>query len=331
MQKNLLPLPLLLLSLVSQNILSMEKSEQSATPLLTREEIQQRREKLGLPSTSSILEALKLHPIYVQQQKQRPKTKSHQDKQQQEEVNLAISQIINGTIPASDEKESATPETSATIKTGYNWTLRIKALTYSASDLLLYALSQNMFEPDNTDHQALINQGVLECVQAQNNEKLIAILTFAKEQHSGKIRLNEQASENAYQQLNNAQKTQTVTLINNFEQLNAAKQTECVAILQKLQELHENALKQTVELCNALNSECTATKAHYLVLNNEHKKAVSALQKLSPFTFGPRPQTKSWNELTKNIQPTSKNINLTITGLDRHKTAISAVLLENKQ
>lgn len=251
----------------------------------------------------------------------------------QEQLNLAISQLISGNIEVTDEQTTMTPNLTPT-KAGLNWTLYLKSLTHSTADLALYTLRSNMFEHDNSDHLALLDQGILECIKNQKTDKLLDIILLAKEKHAGKIVLADKTAQAAHQQLSSAEENGRVTFIQNFAQLNTEKQAACKALIQDLQKQYTATINKTLELYNSLSSEYETNKKIFRDHSNEDQKIKSALRQLSNPTIVPTTKTISWNDATQDNVSTLRNINLTLDALTHNKSAIKNLshflLLDNK-
>jgi len=287
--------------------------------------------------TISMLEELRQHPRFVnactprQQEEQKLEEQKEQDislelfhgdtQNNQEELNLAISQIISGSIETHDENTTNATNQTPT-KAGFNWTLRLKSLTHSAADLALYTLRSNMFEHDNSDHLALLNQGILECIKDQAIDKLLTIITTTKEKHAGKIVLDDSTSQAAYNELAQAQEAQRTLFVQNFAQATTNQQINCAAVIKELQKKYEMTAAQIVEIENNVNSEYTAKKAEFRALQNKDKKAVSALRKLSNPTIQLETTPTTWDDLTQESLASSKNIELTTAALHNGKATI---------
>lgn len=253
------------------------------------------------------------------------------DNQNQEQFNLAISQLISGSIETSNE-QTTTNQTPT--KAGFNWTLRLKSLTNSSADLTLYTLRSDMFEHDNSDHLALLNQGILECVNAQAKDKLLDIIITTKEKYAGKIILADETAKAAHQLLSLAEENGRATFIQNFAQLNREKQALCKALIQDLQKQYTATIEKTLETMNNLNSEYETNKKEFRAHSNEDQKTMSALRQLSNPTIAPVTKAISWDDATQESTNTLKNINLTLDALTNGKSAIKDLshylLLENK-
>lgn len=255
------------------------------------------------------------------------------DNQNQEQFNLAISQLISGSIETSDEQITTTTSQTPT-KVGFNWTLRLKSLTHSAADLTLYTLHSDMFDHDNSDHLALLSKGILECINAQENDKLLDIIMTTKEKHAGKIALSDEIAQAAHKQLSLAEENGRATFIQNFAQLNTEKQALCKALIQDLQKQYTATIEKTLEIMNNLNSEYEAHKKELRVHSNEDQKIMSALRQLSNPTIIPVKKTISWDDATQDHVSTLRNVNLTLDALTHGKSAIKDLshylLLDNK-
>lgn len=253
------------------------------------------------------------------------------DNQNQEQFNLAISQLISGSIETSNVR---TTTNQTPTKAGFNWTLRLKSLTHSAADLTLYTLQSDMFDYDNSDHLALLNQGILECVKAQENDKLLDIIITTKEKYAGKIILADETAQAAHQLLSLAEENGRATFIQNFAQLNREKQALCKALIQDLQKQYTATIDKTLEIMNNLNSEYEANKKEFRAHSNEDQKTMSALRQLSNPTIAPVTKIISWNDATQDHVNTLRNVNLTLDALTNGKSAIKDLshylLLDNK-
>lgn len=255
--------------------------------------------------------------------------------EEQKEFNLTISRLISGSIDFENSEDKETISNQPTNKTGFCWTLRFKSLTTrSHADLLLYALESNMFEPNNSDHLALLNQGILECTNSQAHDKLLNIITLAKKKHAEKILLEDKTAEAAYQHLSSTENNYNSIFIENFMQLNTEKQALCKALIEDLQKKYTNTIDETLAIMNSLNSEYEVNKKKFRIHSNENQKNLSALRKLSKNTLIPVPKNISWNEATQNNTHTLKNINLTIKALTNEEIAIQNLshhlMLDNK-
>jgi hypothetical protein len=250
----------------------------------------------------------------------------------QEQLNLAISQLISGTIATDEETTTITKETPT--KAGFNWTLRLKSFTHSAADLALYTLRSTMFEHDNSDHLSLLNQGILECVKAEENDKLLDIIITTKEKYAGKIVLADEIAQAAHQQLSLGEENRRATFIQNFAQLNAEKQALCKALIQNLQKQYSATIDQTLEIMNSLNNEYKLNKKEFRAQSYAHQKKMTALRQLSNPTITPVPKTIVWDEATQEHVATLRNVNLTLDALTQGQSAIKDLshylLLDNK-
>src|SRR5690606_27320786 len=107
--------------------------------------------------------------------------------EQQEELNLMVSQIMNGTIPTTEEAQPTPTQNQQ--KAGLSWDLYLKSYTYSPIELLCYAIPNNLFEPNNTDHQALLTKAITQCIEKEDPKKLIEVLHLVEKKHLRNISL----------------------------------------------------------------------------------------------------------------------------------------------
>jgi len=279
---------------------------------------------------------LRMHPKFINANSDEQVAPQVQPTEEQVQLNLAISQLMSGSVALPQEAEETSQNSMpASTKTGFNWTLRLKSITHSAPDLLDYALTNDMFEHDNNDHLDLLSIAINECIDMQAYDKLVKILTFTKEKYADKLELDPKITERIYSFLTKQQAEQRTTFIQNFAQLNAQQQIVCKAAVSELQKQYETTISETTRLMNDANSEYEIQKKAFRTQTNKDKTVISALRKLSSPTLDIKTPDTSWSSLIQGIPNAATRINLTTATLNNGKPAIQGLstylLIEDKQ
>jgi hypothetical protein len=240
---------------------------------------------------------------------------------EQTELNLAISQIISGTISSENEIASTSENTETT---GFSWGLSLrKRFTHTSADLLLYALSEDMFEYNNTDHKMLLNNGILECITTHTtSDKLVEILAVAKEKLAGKVTIADETAIAARNWLMQKQEEKHTFQITSYAQLATYEQEECKLAITALQEQYKATMAKIFTLANQVNTVNISWKKTFTEENHAGQQVLSSLRKLSAENIVPITPNSAWNTFSSINNNIFKTIESTSIALNAHKSAI---------
>lgn len=239
----------------------------------------------------------------------------------QEEVNFNISQIIQNTgLTADDEEDSE----NTPLKSGLCWALTLKSYMYSKPDLLIYTLDNSMFDADNRDHLALLDQAIMECTTNGDAYKLGLIIEKARHALADKVVLKQDTVDAAVNCIATQKNICRTTVLKDFARTTGEQQVLAKAVLEQFKKSQETAVQELVKGLNAISASENMYKNSYRTDNQQEQKVIKQLEKLSPscITYKPAP---SWDSQTETSRKQFAELNTVKQDLNKQGIAIQSI------
>ncbi len=143
--------------------------------------------------------------------------------------------------------------------------------------LLWYALNNNLFECDNQDHRALINEALLECIIDNDDVPLKSLLTLLKTKYPEEKLIEDTTAIKIYSLLRERQGGKNLVFRNQLHCAQKEHLGEAYIILKKMHQtldnliktfdIYDNDQKQSLATFNTQHTEYKTTKQKILTMN----------------------------------------------------------------
>jgi hypothetical protein len=207
----------------------------------------------------------------------------------QEEVNLAISSIINSnTLESSSIKHVEETNETKAIKneqpSGFGWTMYLQSFAYSKSSILADALEKNRFQPNNKDHLTLLKESLNECLEQKDDTTILLILSLVNQKHKD-VKIDDKSSQDIYKYLNDVRNNKIAILKSATTEKHKTTIANLISLVSTLKEQHLETENKINDLLETNKQESTEKHKLLKEMKKDHREAINCIKSVSACKF----------------------------------------------